>query len=159
MATWNGRAFEFIPKIGFFFWNVTLDEKKRIHVEPSRLTTIYEHRDRYGLFATFVHGGRKISSDLLQTGILACYLAGMLPLHEDFDPGLGRKDIPDIHCKFYFLGFAVSVQTGTGLIAVCVPSDNDVFKINNLGDLPGTSLVKKPVEALIRLIDPEAIWC
>jgi 20S proteasome alpha/beta subunit len=162
VAVWDGVRFQFIPKIGFFFYNIFIDEAHKVTVQIAGLDTIYENRGRYSMFCTYTNRrvqGQPPDQDARET--TASYLAGLLPLHENFKLALEKKDELDYDCPYFFVGFIVQhrLLRQTRVIGVSYPSsDHPLFSITNIGYAHVKSLHKENLMAMIRSIYPEAIF-
>jgi hypothetical protein len=161
VAVWDGVRFQFIPKIAFFFYNISVDENHKINIELSDIDTIYENRGRYSMFCTYT--SRRIqgppNTDARET--TASYLAGFLPLHEDFPIGSGKKDELDYDCPYFFVGFILDLKLirQQRAIGVAYPAaDHPLFKVARYGNADIKSLHKENLITMIRSIYPEAVW-
>ena len=152
---------ELVPKIGFFFYNIFIDEAHKVTVQIAGLDTIYEIGVDTPCFAHIQTGesqGQPPHEDARET--TASYLAGFLPLHEDFKLGLGKKDELDYDCPYFFVGFIVQhrLLKQTRVIGVSYPSsDHPLFSITNIGYAHVKSLHKENLMTMIRSIYPDAV--
>ncbi len=162
VAVWDGLRFQFIPKIGFFFYNLSIDENHKVTIASSGIDTIYENRGRYSMFCTYTSRriqGQPPHTDARET--TASYLAGFLPLHEDFPIGLGKKDELDYDCPFFFVGFILDIKLLRQQRALGVAhsaADHPLFSVTRSGDADIKSLNKENLMTMIRSIYPEAVW-
>jgi hypothetical protein len=161
IAVWDGKRFKFIPKIGFFFWNLTIGNDHRVTAAPSRLELIYENKGEWALFASFVK--RPGGPANVGTEIGAAYLAGMLPLYKELPLKLGDADTPSHDCPFLMLGFTINFednQLPPRVIVFAGANDSgSPLTITTNDDFVNLALKKSAVLEAVRSIDPEAMWC
>jgi hypothetical protein len=162
VALWDGVRFRFIPKIGFFFYNIFIDEANRVTVQIAGLDTIYENKGRWSLFCTYTNTrvqGQPPNEDARET--TACYLAGFLPLHEDFRLNLGKRDELDYDCPYFFVGFIIQHRLlgQTRATGLAYPAaDHPLFRVKSVGHADIKSLHVDNLMSIIKSIYPAAVW-
>ncbi|WP_428488335.1 hypothetical protein [Rhodopila sp.] len=149
IALFTGTRFAFVPKIGYTFWNIRLDQNGLISLQSPSKICIYEDKGRYSLLEIIDSGNR--------------YLAGLTPLHDNMGLILTEDDEPDMICPFYFIGIAAQ-DTRTGQMAMlrlgCMARDLSLFRIEHSGS--GNKyflhLNMEEVAGFLRRVFPDARW-
>jgi hypothetical protein len=105
LALFNGLRFEFIPKIGFMFWNVRQELDGSMSFAQANIMAVYENKGRYAFLNV-------IQSHFPESGSMIVdnsYLSVLTPLHDDMVGHISykREDAPDIICPYYFMCFSV----------------------------------------------------
>jgi hypothetical protein len=105
LALYNGNRFEFLPKIGYYFWNARIDQQGMISIMPAMVSVIYETRQRYCLLQV-------THFSLQSNGVMKAentYCWAIAPLHDEL---LGliftRENAPTWECPYYFNGIVVA---------------------------------------------------
>jgi hypothetical protein len=110
LALFNGIRFEFIPKIGFMFWNVRLEVNGSVSLAQANIMAVYENKGRYALLNIMQSHTPELGSLVVDNS----FVAGLTPLHDDM-PGLTYRpeEAPDMLCPYYYMCFSIlDVQTG-----------------------------------------------
>jgi hypothetical protein len=127
VALFTGRKFRFVPKIGYFFWNIQVDLDGSVTLRPANRAVIYQDKGEYALVNVL-----QLQESVVQWRTERRFLLILAPLHDDLlNLRLQRSDEPDILCPYYFLGFVVhDFRTGNRTRAnLATDSHSSLFKI------------------------------
>ena len=103
IALYSGKRFEFISKVGYFFWYAQIEQDGSITIMPNTIKATYEVRGRDCVFEV-----SHFSSG--QNGVLKLerdYVAILTPLHDNRSEPVSIRDAPTPECAFYYNGIVI----------------------------------------------------
>jgi hypothetical protein len=105
LVLFNGTRFEFIPKIGYMFWNVRQQLDGSMTLLPANIMAVYENKGRYALLNVIQSHFPEKGSMIVDNS----YVAVLTPLHDDMAGQISCQpdDAPDILCPYYYWCFSV----------------------------------------------------
>jgi hypothetical protein len=105
IALYTGTRFEFVSKVGYFFWHVRIEQNGSITIMPTNIKAVYEARGRYCMFEV----NRFISDQNSVLTMEHVYSATLTPLHDDMpELVLTRQDAPTPECFYYYNGIVIT---------------------------------------------------
>ena len=156
LALFTGTRFEFVPKIGYLFFNVRLELNGYVSFAQAGMMAAYENRGRYALFS--VIQARHAERGLLNVENVYC--AGLTSMHDDTpvlsanlvaneqgwalaDPSNIIGGPPDLVCPYYFFGFSIlDVRSGVFRLANGACQMSDDLAMLRLGRMAARSILR-----------------
>jgi hypothetical protein len=180
LALFTGVRFEFVPKLSYILWEVTLEPDGSIS-DPALHTRMatYENKSKYALLSVIQTDGSKSSAKAENT-----YVALLTPLHDDmphltpepirsrlasgsstapWEMGYPQGYEADITSKYYFVYIRVHERLTGAAHAVCfsfmASDDLKLFRVTKRGDGQFYfELNMKEIESMLRPAFPNATW-
>jgi hypothetical protein len=128
IALYTGSRFEFVSKVGYFFWLARIEQNGSITLVPTALKAVYEARGRYCIldfnrFSTGENGTLKMTHG---------YLAAIAPFHDDM-PELTKWEAPTPECTYYVNGIVIMDTRSNKIVgplhfALLAADDQEFFR-------------------------------